>query len=258
MRLLRSADDLSHEQKLLLNSYQRVSKHFAGSQEIRQKAGHCLFGFRATLGEGTFITITPDRRHSNLLLHLSRVRKNDSSLEGEDDVNACRRKVASEFEPKLVLPPDVEPEEAYKYLPLPPLPKRQALNARDPLSSVQHYDVAIRVILSCILGIRMCMQCPNCNDLDKETERCGCQNKFGNNAKVFGGSAGYCDHLVGMTENQGEGTPHFHGVMLLMTIYQHRTLLEIAELIEKDVLSAYEIKAYHEHLCREDHYKHEA
>ena len=66
MRLLRHADDLSSQEKLLLDSYRRVTKNFAGSQEIRQKAGHCLFGLRATHGEGLFITLSPSRRHSTL------------------------------------------------------------------------------------------------------------------------------------------------------------------------------------------------
>ena len=124
------------------------------------------------------------------------------------------------------------PEEAYRELPLPPVSTRQALNARDPLSSVHRYDVAIRVILSRITGTRMCMQCPNCNDHWNKVGRLGCQNRFGNNAFPLGGLAGYCDHLGGMTEYQGEGTPHFHGIMLLATVYQRSTLEEIADLIE--------------------------
>ena len=74
MRLLRYADDLSSKEKLLLDNYRRVTKGFAGSQEVRQKAGHALLGLRATHGEGLFITISPNRRHSTLLLRLSRVR----------------------------------------------------------------------------------------------------------------------------------------------------------------------------------------
>ena len=82
MPLLRNADDLSSHEKLLLDSYRRVTKNFAGPQEIRQKAGRCLFGLRATHGEGLFITISPNRRHSTLLLLLSRARKDDTSYHG--------------------------------------------------------------------------------------------------------------------------------------------------------------------------------
>ena len=58
-------------------------------------------------------------------------------------------------EPRLGLPLSVPPEEAYRELQLPPVSTRQALNARDHFSSVQGYDVAIRVMFSRIAGTRM-------------------------------------------------------------------------------------------------------
>ena len=249
LRLLRCADDLSGKEKLLLDSYRRVTKGFAGSQEVRRKAGHCLFGLRATQGEGLFITISPNRRHSTLLMRLSRARLHDTSLQATDDVTAWRRRLAGANEPSVGVPNGVLPEEAFRELELPPIGTRQALNARDPLSSIHRYDVAIRVLLSRIAGTRMCMRCPSCGT--------SCSNKFGNNALPMGGSAGYCDHLGGMTEFQGDGTPHFHGTMLLVTVYQRSTLQGIADVIEKDFLTVDAINAYQAHICREDHYAHE-
>ena len=125
-----------------------------------------------------------------MLLRLSRARKHDTSLQAAGDVSARRRRVAGGDEPKLGIPRNVPPEEAYRELPLPPVSTRQALNARDPVSSVHRYDVAIRVILSRIAGTRMCMQCPDCNVHWNEVGRLGCQNQFGNNALPLGGSAG--------------------------------------------------------------------
>ena len=72
-----------------------------------------------------------------------------------------------------------------------------------------------------------------------------------------GGSAGFSEHLGGKTELQGDGTPHFHGSMVLASVYQFSTLEEIAELIEQDWLSVEAIREYQMHICREDHYSHE-
>ena len=55
-----------------------------GCQAIRQKIGHILFGFRVVYGEVVFVTISPNRRHSSLLLRLSRVRANDTTLHRQD------------------------------------------------------------------------------------------------------------------------------------------------------------------------------
>ena len=55
-----------------------------GCQAIRQKIGHILFGFRVVYGEVVFVTISPNRRHSSLLLRLSRTRANDTTLNRQD------------------------------------------------------------------------------------------------------------------------------------------------------------------------------
>ena len=60
------------------------TKYMSGCQAIRQKIGHILFGFRVVYGEVIFVTISPNRRHSSLLLRLSRVRANDTTLQRQD------------------------------------------------------------------------------------------------------------------------------------------------------------------------------
>ena len=69
-RCLRYADNYSPKEKTLLDSYSRVTKSLAGTQEVRRKAGHCLFGLRTTHRETLFITVSPDRRQSTLVLRL--------------------------------------------------------------------------------------------------------------------------------------------------------------------------------------------
>ena len=151
----------------------------------------------------------------------------------------------------------MEKEEVEKALELPPMSTRQCLNARDPISAVQRFDIATHVLLGRILGTRMCLRCPDCNTIEAEEQAYGCQNRFGNNAMALGGSAGYCEHVGGMKEFQGDGTPHLHGTFVVSSVYQFATLQEIADLIEKDMLSVEAIKEYQMRLCREEHYQHE-
>ena len=119
------------------------------------------------------------------------------------------------------------------------------MSARDPLSTVLHYDVYARVILAYLAGLRICLHCPRCS-LEKTNrkfgstmyERCGvfpCQNRFGKNARVMGGTFAMAESLAAATENQGNDTPHIHGIMALATPYQYETLLEIRGLIKNDV-----------------------
>ncbi len=117
-----------------------------------------------------------------------------------------------------------------------------------------HYDVSQRILFARLLGVRMCTQCPHCNH---EGSKSACQNKFGNNALVLGGTAGLCDGLAQATEHQGEGTPHGHGLCSFVTPYQHRSLLDIHELMDTGRLDVPSVKKYSEHLHREDHYDHD-
>ena len=63
--------------------------------------------------------------------------------------------------------------------------------------------------------------------------------------------------IAGATEHQGEGTPHFHGQIALITPFQHKTLQDIADLIQRDFRNLDMIKSSVGHLCREDHFDHE-
>ena len=130
--------------------------------------GHALFGLRTTHGEGTFTTVSPNRRHSSLLLHLQRARLNDTSLEARSETTEWRRRLAGADLPRLPVPRGVVSESVEKELGLPPLAIRQKLNAQDPLSSTLRYDVSTRLLLGCIAGTRMCRCCPCCNVFEED------------------------------------------------------------------------------------------
>ena len=66
--ILFSDDDMGIHEKLVLRSYLKATKNIAGCQALRNRMGHILFGFRCVYGECLFITVSPNRRHSALLL----------------------------------------------------------------------------------------------------------------------------------------------------------------------------------------------
>ena len=68
-------------------------KNIAGGQAIRTRIGHILFGFRCVYGEVLFFIVSPNRRHSALLLKLSRARSNDAMLRGRDPLSQDPHKV---------------------------------------------------------------------------------------------------------------------------------------------------------------------
>ena len=75
--LLFRADDLLPAEKVILRCYLNVTQSIAGCQAIRRRIGHCLFGFRVVAGECIFVTISPNRRWSQLIMRCSRIRPND-------------------------------------------------------------------------------------------------------------------------------------------------------------------------------------
>jgi hypothetical protein len=123
---LQWADNITSEERMLVGSFGRVLRKVAGSQVLRPRIGHALFGNRVNNGEGTFHTVSPNRRHSALIHRLHRARKTDSSLHAESTVSEWRMKLADADVPNLILPQGVSAEEAWKALDLPPLNERHA------------------------------------------------------------------------------------------------------------------------------------
>ena len=88
--MLFSADNITSVEKVL-RSYLNTTSSIAGCQAIRSKICHCWFGFRVVHGEVIFVTVSPNRRHSAMILKLSRARRNDVSLLGDDEVARSRQ-----------------------------------------------------------------------------------------------------------------------------------------------------------------------
>ena len=146
--LLFASDDLTSSERIILRSYLNTTASIAGCQQIRKKIGACCFGMRVVYGECIFITVSPNRRHSSMVLKLSRARCTDVGISGEDDVSVARRAFASAAKPSIfcqsTVTEDPEGREVTIQVPLPPLVTRQACNAQDPLASVHHSLAGVR------------------------------------------------------------------------------------------------------------------
>jgi len=155
--MLFSADDITSAEKIILRSYLNTTSNVAGCQAVRQKIGHCCFGFRVVHGEVVFLTVSPNRRHSSWLLKLSRAREQDTSLQGTDEVAQERRKHYGAHSPNIFSHTSVfhdpDGEQVSMEIPLPDIFIRQGWNAQDPLASCHHYLCFMYIVLPAILGV---------------------------------------------------------------------------------------------------------
>ena len=237
----------------------------------RNSIGHACFGFRVVNGEVIFITVSPNRRHSAMILKLSRTRVNDVGIQKVDASSAARKRFCGKETPAIFsennIADDPDGKSVSVEMQLPELHLRQALNAQDPIASVHHYLVFMYIILPAILGLRACLQCPHCNidenDMNIARNFQSCQDHLGTNMKIMGGFAGLATAMCFATEFQGDGTPHGHGFVSLVNMYQHCTLEEIGNMIESNVKNVNgqtileRITAFLEHVQREDHFNDE-
>ena len=116
--LLFRADDLTTAERVILKSYLNITKSIAGCQAVRRRIGHCLVGFRVVYGECIFVTVSPSRRWSHMIMRLSRIRQNDPmvdpTLRRERKHVASRRVHAGSSSPLLFT--DIESDVDLHYL----------------------------------------------------------------------------------------------------------------------------------------------
>ena len=128
------------------------------------------------------MTVSPDEKHSALLLRLSRTRRTDPILE-HDTVGAV---VAGIHDPPLgrdlvILALD---EEALCEI-IPRYRDRRAVAAMDATASVESFRVTMYLIMRYLFGIRCCAACPDCVCGGRDAE-VG-QDVFGSSAESEGG-----------------------------------------------------------------------
>jgi len=217
-----------------------LAKQLPGTQQLRRLMGHRQFGARVVYGDCIFLTISPNEQHSAMVLRLSRFRKNDPHVK-HGDTN--RKKMARQDYPSLEA---TQCEDDF-FIELPEYDLRRAYAAQDPYAVIEGYKIEILLRLATLLGIRMCPECPRCND-----KGFGCQDKFGCNMRPGGGVLGGLPAAGGGTEHQGYGTPHLHVEVHVASAYQFDTMPEIVEKLKAQKFSFADWQNYQEWLHAED------
>ena len=252
--LLPRAKGLSSLERRLAWAQHFLAKHMCGTQQVRQLMGHTQFGARVMYGDCIFFTISPNPQMSALVLRLSRYRQSDPYVKHGGDVT---QRLARQDYPSLeakrarrvpVRPDDSEQDskDATVEIDIPSYELRLAATSRDPLAIMEAYRVEV-LRLAAVLGVRMCPNCPRCNE-----SVYGCQDLFGCNMRPMGGVLGGMVAFGGATEHQGHGTPHLHAEGHVACLYQFHSLEEIAEKIRKGYVDTVAFVAYNNHLHQSD------
>ena len=204
----------SEGERRLLRNVEFVSSAISGTQATRRKMGKIGFGASLVYGSGIFITISPSERHGGLAIRLSRYRESDPLLNPSHA--AKERPWIGKDKPSLETHGNSTADDEPDY------ETRKLILARDPLCAVDAFTVQVRVVLACLLGIRMCPDCPHCNHGKNP-----CQDRFGSNAEAQGGSLGRCDALFGAVETQKSGVLHFHLKAFVQRLHQYPVVVTI-------------------------------
>ena len=220
-----------------------------GTLPCRRLMGNCATGARVAYGEALFLTWSPNEQQSALVLRLMRNRRKDPMLRGASIEDEALRQCSGRDVPAIT----ADGLENSVTIQLPLYHVRRKLTARDPRAVVAAYRYEVKFKLPMLLGLRVCPDCPNCNIyVDGYVLRSPCQDIFGLNTLPMGGLAGLAGTMGGATEFQKCNTPHEHAHVHLVNIYQHRTLAEIAEAIEKAWLDPQTILRFNEWIHVED------
>ena len=242
---LRYADKLTPMERNLIRDLEFLSSKLPGTQQIRLMIGHSLFGARVEYGDPLFLTISPSAKHSGMCIRMSRYRESDPAIFAESHARATMRPWHTSQLPKIWATGNGDSIG----IEIPEYDVRRMMTSRDPWAVMQAFIHAVKYILARLLGLRMCPLCPRCN----ATEFC-CQNKFGDNMQPLGGTMGLAVALGGAIEYQRNDNPHFHGNLHLATIYQHKTLYEIADMLRQKLVDVEAIIAFQSWVCREEHF----
>ena len=111
--------------------------------------------------------------------------------------------------------------------------------ASDPWAIVLAFLHSVEFLLPRGLGMQMCPNCPRCN--------------AGAHMLPTGGFQGLGEAFGGSVEYQQSWNPHFHGNVYTASVYQHKTMMEIAEMMEANLLTLETVAKYHSWMHHEDH-----
>lgn len=243
------ATNLSEMERNLVKDLLFLQKKHAGTQQVRVMIGHALFGARVEFGDPYFMTISPTSRHSALAIRLSRFRQCDPAMGSNLDDRSNFSMWSSAKRPRIFAHASGDDV----ILELPQYKTRCEGMASDPWAVVLSFSHSVTFLLPRALGMQMCPICPRCN-----ISKCPCSNAFGHNMLPTGGLPGLGVAFGGSVEYQQNWNPHFHGNIHTASVYQYKTLTEIAEMMESNLLTFESLAKYQSWMHREDHFNHDS
>ena len=211
--------------------------------------GHALSGARVEFGDPIFLTIYPSSRHSCTAIRLSRFRSSDPAMGNTVDDRNGFSSWSSAKRPRIFA--HATRDEAI--LELPDYKTGCEAMATDPWAVVLSFCHSVTFLLPHALGMQMCPICLRCN-----AGLCPCSNAFGHNMLPTGGLPGLGVAFGGSVEYQQNWNPHFHGNVHTACVYQHKTMTEIAEMMESNLLNFEALAKYQSWMHREDHFNHDS
>ena len=182
----------------ILQNVQNVSTCIEGTHEVRRLMRHEIQAFHVFYGAPLIVTFSPNERHNTLMLRLSRTGHNDLVSIAQP----CLRRWGGHAHPSLELPIDaLSPA-------LPSYEQRKLVLSQDPLACMSAFRIIVRLAMSTIFGVRVCLCCPRCNSpMGKST----CQNIFGSVASSEGRFIGRLYACLGSLRTKKKGFYTFIG-----------------------------------------------
>ena len=215
----------------LVQNMRHTAQSMPGTQEARKQMRFEIEALRVKFGTPIFVTFSPDEGHQMLYVRLSRTRCGDPV------------RAASAYQNWDVSDRDYPPLDENYTLPihvetfcraLPTWEQRRQAMARDPLASVDGFRVLVLLVMEHLFGLRVCMQCPDCNLASSHYTPC--QDQKGSNATLVGGVFGRMDAAYVTIEAQkSTGSLHAHCQCFVQCLHQHTALEEIFQLGAKEV-----------------------
>ena len=221
-----------------------MSGTVAGTQQIRLDIGHALFGARVEFGDPLFLTISPSTRHSGFAARVSRYRYLDPAVLHNTDPRFVGGRWHERNRPQIV------PDGDDMILEMPDYDVRRALIAKDPWAAMQNFAHCVKFLLPRLLGCNMCPYCPHCTDCAMPS----CRNSFGHSMTPTGGTMGMCVAFGGSVEYQMNDSPHLHANAYLATMYQYLSLVEVAQLMQDNLVQFADVVKWREWTCCEDYH----
>ena len=232
----------------MLKNVRAASRKIPGTDETRTLMRYDTNACRVHRGAvPLFVTMSPDEKHNLIMLRLARTRRTDPILAAD----FLARRFGGIFVPELgndYVQCGISLDELLKRVPR--YDDRRSMIARDALASVDGCRLVMTLLLEYIFGLRICMACPDCTEIDSSKP---CMDVLGSNARAEGGIFGRVDGVfISIEAQKSAGSLHFHAQVFVQGLHQHTPLREIYEIMRLDPTFTVEpYYRYVEHVTRQ-------